>query len=215
MLPTSTHHFLRRHLAATPWYFRASFSISSFQCNWSEISTDNSSAIVLVVSLKTTFPYIWLRDASQSPECVHPSNSQRLSRTLISPSISNRSKMVSISPPMGFASSGQDGHESFYDRSFLKRHSSHEYLRFTRIYARSHGITVTFCRKAKIYSLPMNPCRNLGEYWLPLLRSSNTASFSSLTSQPKRLRMMNANCPRLRNCSVTFVSLGTAAYGTS
>jgi len=29
---------------------------------------------------------------------------------------------------MGFASSGQDGHESFYDRSFLKRHSSHDGL---------------------------------------------------------------------------------------
>ena len=126
MLLTTRYYFLGRHLAITPRYFRASFRTSSFQRNWSGISTDDRS--ITVESLKTTFPYIWLRDACQSPECVHPSNSQRLSQTSDIPlDIKPVQDGVELTAD-GMRIVWADGHESFYDRSFLRHHSSHDGL---------------------------------------------------------------------------------------
>jgi gamma-butyrobetaine dioxygenase len=79
---------------------------------------------ITIPSLKTSFPYIWLRDSCQSPVCVHPSTSQKLHRTSDIP--------INIKPiPGGIESSDDgiriewmDGHRSFFDLSFLERHSS-------------------------------------------------------------------------------------------
>ena len=117
------HMAIRR---VVPRYFHASFATSSLQRTWSTLSTDSSS--LTIDSLKATFPYVWLRDSCQSPECVHPSTSQKLHRTSDIPlDIKPIRDGVELTAD-GIRIVWTDGHESFFDRSFLERHSSYDKL---------------------------------------------------------------------------------------
>ncbi|KAF9011927.1 gamma-butyrobetaine hydroxylase [Cyathus striatus] len=83
--------------------------------------------ITLAALNNTTFPYIWLRDACQAPASVHPSTSQKLFRSSDIPfDISPQDITISN---QGLNVVWNDGHLSFFDRSFLERHSSPETLR--------------------------------------------------------------------------------------
>lgn len=90
--------------------------------SWSSLSIDDSS--ITVHSLNTSFPYVWLRDSCQSPDCVHPSTSQKLHATSDIP--------VDVKPAPGgvrlidegISIEWNTGHKSLYPRSFLERHSS-------------------------------------------------------------------------------------------
>ena len=120
----SVGHLGIRHIV--PRYFRASLATSSLQRTWSTLSTDKFS--LTVDSLKATFPYVWLRDSCQSTECVHPPSLQKLHRTSDIPL-----DIKPIRDGIELTSDGirivwTDGHESFFDRSFLERHSSHDKL---------------------------------------------------------------------------------------
>ncbi|KAG5643513.1 hypothetical protein DXG03_000705 [Asterophora parasitica] len=95
--------------------------------SWSTFTTGPSS--LTVDSLKASFPYVWLRDSCQSsPECIHPTTSQKLHRTSDIP--------LDIKPihdgvhltDAGIQISWTDGHKSFFSASFLERHSSPERL---------------------------------------------------------------------------------------
>jgi hypothetical protein len=96
------------------------------QRGWSSLSISENALIIN--SLGTTFPYVWLRDSCQSPTCVHPSTSQKLHRTSDIP--------LDIKPIPNGVQLGDDGlhiewvtgHKSFYPKSFLERHSSTDKL---------------------------------------------------------------------------------------
>ncbi|KAG6864398.1 hypothetical protein C0991_009868, partial [Blastosporella zonata] len=91
--------------------------------NWSDI-TIGSSALTLH-SLEATFPYVWLRDSCQSsPECIHPTTSQKLHKSSdIPPDIKPVKGGVHLSPD-GIDVEWEDGHKSHFTTSFLERYSS-------------------------------------------------------------------------------------------
>ncbi|KAF5384076.1 hypothetical protein D9615_003427 [Tricholomella constricta] len=102
-------------------------NLNSFRRNWSTLTTGPSS--LSVDSLRTSFPYVWLRDSCQSsPQSIHPTTSQKLHRTSDIP--------VDIKPihngvhltDNGIQIDWTDGHKSFFPASFLERHSSREKL---------------------------------------------------------------------------------------
>ncbi|KAJ7700464.1 hypothetical protein B0H17DRAFT_1047295 [Mycena rosella] len=89
---------------------------------WSSIAQDNER--LTIDALGASFPFVWLRDSCLSPECIHPSTSQKLHRTSDIP--------LDVKPADGgitLADGGlhirwADGHESFFPREFLHQHSS-------------------------------------------------------------------------------------------
>ncbi|KAF4612989.1 hypothetical protein D9613_011018 [Agrocybe pediades] len=101
----------------------------TFARNWTSL-TRSKEALTVHALDDTSFPYIWLRDACQSTECVHESNRQKLFRTSDIP--------LSIAPvedeggvrvtPEGIDITWTDGHRSSFDRAFLERHSSQRKL---------------------------------------------------------------------------------------
>ncbi|KAG6832195.1 hypothetical protein H0H87_002305 [Tephrocybe sp. NHM501043] len=98
------------------------FRLPAQRRSWSDLTINSSS--VTVHTLKTTFPFTWLRDSCQSPECIHPSTSQKLHKSSDIP--------LDIEPVEdgvrlwsdGIKILWKDGHTSHYTGSFLERHSS-------------------------------------------------------------------------------------------
>ncbi|KAG6909318.1 hypothetical protein DXG01_001117 [Tephrocybe rancida] len=90
--------------------------------NWSTLTSGPSS--LTVHSLNIDFPYTWLRDSCQSPECVHPTTSQKLHRSSDIPrDIKPVEGGVRLSQD-GIDIDWTDGHKSHFTASFLERHSS-------------------------------------------------------------------------------------------
>ncbi|KAF8960943.1 gamma-butyrobetaine hydroxylase [Flammula alnicola] len=72
----------------------------------------------------TSFPYVWLRDSCQSPDCVHPSTRQKLQRTSDIPlDVVPAEEGVKVTPT-GIDITWTDGHQSTFDHDFLARHAS-------------------------------------------------------------------------------------------
>ncbi|KAI0340253.1 Clavaminate synthase-like protein [Trametopsis cervina] len=70
------------------------------------------------------FPFRWLRDSCQCPQCVHPSTQQKLHRTSdISPAARPLPGGVRVSED-GIRIAWAPKHESFYSKDFLSRYSS-------------------------------------------------------------------------------------------
>lgn len=100
---------------------QSEFNLGSCRA-WSSFTTDHSS--ITVDSLHASFPYVWLRDACHSPDCVHPSTSQKLHRTSDIPlDIKPSPDGVQITDE-GIAIEWMDGHKSSFTKSFLGFHSS-------------------------------------------------------------------------------------------
>ncbi len=76
-----------------------------------------------IPELKESFPFAWLRDACQCPQCIHPSTRQKLFRTSDIPS---DVRPVEVNALTGDALKikWSTGHESAYDLAFLRGHSS-------------------------------------------------------------------------------------------
>ncbi|KAF7297464.1 Glycoside hydrolase family 5 protein [Mycena indigotica] len=75
------------------------------------------------------FPFRWLRDSCLSPECVHPSNSQKLHRSSDIPhDIQPATDGVRLADGQ-LHIRWKDGHQSVFPRDFLERHSSRERLK--------------------------------------------------------------------------------------
>lgn len=89
---------------------------------WSTLKAGPSS--LTVETLKATFPYVWLRDSCQSPECIHPTTSQKLHKSSDVPSdvkpVADGVRLLDD----GVAIEWTDGHKSHFSISFLERHSS-------------------------------------------------------------------------------------------
>jgi len=91
--------------------------------NWTTL-TQTKDALTIHALNDTPFPYIWLRDACQSPECVHESNRQKLFRTSDIPvDIAPAEAGVEVTTD-GIDITWTDGHKSSFDHSFLARHAS-------------------------------------------------------------------------------------------
>ncbi|KAL0571908.1 hypothetical protein V5O48_010055 [Marasmius crinis-equi] len=74
-----------------------------------------------------SFPYVWLRDSCQSRESVHPATTQKLHQTSDIP-LEIQPIAVKLVEEKGIAIEWEDGHRSYFDKEFLKRHSSPESL---------------------------------------------------------------------------------------
>ncbi|KDR77096.1 hypothetical protein GALMADRAFT_246282 [Galerina marginata CBS 339.88] len=86
--------------------------------------TRSQDALTIHALNNTSFPFVWLRDSCQSPECVHPSTRQKLHRTTDIPmNIAPAEEGVQITPS-GIDITWKDGHKSTFDHDFLERHSS-------------------------------------------------------------------------------------------
>ncbi|KAG5353737.1 hypothetical protein E4T56_gene6885 [Termitomyces sp. T112] len=94
--------------------------------SWSTLTKGPSS--LTVDTLKATFPYVWLRDSCQSPECIHPTTSQKLHKSSDIPldvkPIEGGVRLLDD----GIAIEWKDGHKSHFPISFLERHSSRKNL---------------------------------------------------------------------------------------
>ncbi|KAJ7639696.1 hypothetical protein DFH06DRAFT_1283941 [Mycena polygramma] len=91
---------------------------------WSSIARTQDGKGLVVDTLKSTFPFVWLRDSCRSPQCVHPSTSQKLHRTSdIDRDIRPAEGGLKITEE-GLQINWADGHNSFFPRDFLHRHSS-------------------------------------------------------------------------------------------
>ncbi|KAJ4489933.1 gamma-butyrobetaine hydroxylase [Lentinula aciculospora] len=96
-------------------------------------ATLNDDSLTIPGLNNATFPYIWLRDSCHSPACKHPETTQKL-HSSTDFDVDIRPKTVKIVED-GASETGRgvhiewpDGHLSFFPESFLKRHSSKEYL---------------------------------------------------------------------------------------
>ncbi|KAK1228844.1 hypothetical protein PQX77_008111 [Marasmius sp. AFHP31] len=78
-------------------------------------------------ALGASFPYVWLRDSCQSEQSVHPATTQKLHQTS-DISLDIRPTVVRLAGEKGIVIEWEDGHQSFFDKEFLKRHSSPENL---------------------------------------------------------------------------------------
>ncbi|KAF8646612.1 hypothetical protein AX16_007113 [Volvariella volvacea WC 439] len=108
----------RRPILSSRVYFKRAWS--SFTANDTSLTID---------ALKTSFSYVWLRDSCQSsPECIHPTTLQKLHRTSDIPVDIRPATNGIASKEDGFHIKWTDGHESFFHKSFLERHSSPENL---------------------------------------------------------------------------------------
>ncbi|KAF8830536.1 gamma-butyrobetaine hydroxylase [Lentinula edodes] len=96
-------------------------------------ATLNDDSLTIPSLNNATFPYIWLRDSCHSPECKHPETTQKL-HSSTDFDVDIRPKTVKIIEDneskggIGIHIEWPDGHVSFFPESFLKRHSSKEYL---------------------------------------------------------------------------------------
>ncbi|KAF9269377.1 gamma-butyrobetaine hydroxylase [Marasmius fiardii PR-910] len=115
-------------------YLRAASSIRTKASNWIRPGPHRSwSSLTMgdkdltIDTLRTSFPYVWLRDSCQGPECVHPTTTQKLHQTSdISPDV--KAVAVNLEGEKGISIEWEDGHKSFFERDFLERHSSQERL---------------------------------------------------------------------------------------
>lgn len=79
------------------------------------------------------YPYRWLRDSCQCPQCVHPTNRQKLHRTSDIPKNVKPAEDGVRRDADGVHITWGPGHRSFYPSAFLQRCSSREELsRFHR-----------------------------------------------------------------------------------
>ncbi|KAJ7111479.1 hypothetical protein C8R44DRAFT_799562 [Mycena epipterygia] len=89
---------------------------------WSSIAHNPDG--LAIEALGASFPFVWLRDSCLSPECIHPSTSQKLHRTSDIPRdirpVEGGVRLVAD----GLHIAWIDGHKSFFPREFLHRHSS-------------------------------------------------------------------------------------------
>ncbi|KAJ3862043.1 gamma-butyrobetaine hydroxylase [Lentinula novae-zelandiae] len=96
-------------------------------------ATLNDNSLTIPSLDNATFPYIWLRDSCSSPECKHPETTQKLHSSTdfdvdIRPKTVNIIENYESEGGIGIRIEWPDGHVSFFPESFLKRHSSKEYL---------------------------------------------------------------------------------------
>lgn len=91
---------------------------------WSSISRTEDDYELVIDALGASFPFVWLRDSCLSPECIHPSTSQKLHRTSDIPRDIRPAKDGVNLTSDGLQISWADGHKSFFPREFLHRHSS-------------------------------------------------------------------------------------------
>jgi gamma-butyrobetaine dioxygenase len=74
------------------------------------------------------FPYQWLRDSCQCPECIDPSTRQKLRSTAdVNPDIRPADAGIDVGDN-GVNVTWNTGHRSFYTNSFLHYHSSRRNL---------------------------------------------------------------------------------------
>ena len=98
---------------------------SLFRRRFSSIVVESDG--VSIPALRSSFPFIWLRDSCQCPQCVHPSTRQKLHRTSdfasgIKPAsveAADNGLRVSWTQP-----NSDTRHISFYPASFLAWHVS-------------------------------------------------------------------------------------------
>ncbi|THU82272.1 gamma-butyrobetaine hydroxylase [Dendrothele bispora CBS 962.96] len=98
--------------------------------SWSSFTLGDNALTVDALN-NTSFPYLWLRDSCQSPECVHPATSQKLHRSSDIPLDIKPIHVKLIdeqSTDPGLRIEWQDGHISSFQKSFLERHISPESL---------------------------------------------------------------------------------------
>lgn len=77
----------------------------------------------------TKYPFRWLRDSCQCPECVHPSTKQKLHRSSDVPAnISPAPNGIQVRDN-GVEIQWDSGHRSFYPSDLLHNHSSPQTLR--------------------------------------------------------------------------------------
>lgn len=76
----------------------------------------------------TEYPFRWLRDSCQCPQCVHPSNRQKLHRTSDIPKNVEPAKDGVRKDADGVHITWRSGHQSFYPSPFLQRYSSPQEL---------------------------------------------------------------------------------------
>lgn len=79
------------------------------------------------------FPFRWLKDSCQCPQCIHPSTQQKLHRTSdIAPNVRPESDAIRVAED-GIHVSWGPNHKAFYSSEFLDRYSSpsklHEFHR--------------------------------------------------------------------------------------
>jgi hypothetical protein len=91
---------------------------------WSSIARTQDGEGLVIDALGASFPFVWLRDSCLSPECVHPSTSQKLHRTSDIPRTIRPAEDGIKLTSDGLQISWTDGHKSFFPRDFLHRHSS-------------------------------------------------------------------------------------------
>ncbi|CAA7266247.1 unnamed protein product [Cyclocybe aegerita] len=94
--------------------------------------TQGPDALTVHALNDTSFPYVWLRDACQSPESVHPSTKQKLTKTVdvdeaIRPG--GEAGVLLVAKESGNDFDGieiawTDGHRSTYTKEFLERYAS-------------------------------------------------------------------------------------------
>ncbi|KAF7319647.1 Glycoside hydrolase family 5 protein [Mycena chlorophos] len=100
--------------------------IRSQRRHWSSFTRTQDAVSIDAVG---TFPFRWLRDSCLSPDCVHPSTSQKLHRSSdIAANVQPTSEGIQLSTN-GLRIRWTDGHESVFPKSFLERHASREKLR--------------------------------------------------------------------------------------
>ncbi|KAI0790701.1 Clavaminate synthase-like protein [Abortiporus biennis] len=75
-----------------------------------------------------SYPFRWLRDSCQCPECVHPSTRQKLHRTSDIPGDVGPKKDGVKAIPSGLQIQWQSGHLSFYPKNLLQAHSTPDNL---------------------------------------------------------------------------------------
>ncbi|KAF8127811.1 hypothetical protein K438DRAFT_917781 [Mycena galopus ATCC 62051] len=92
---------------------------------WSSIARTEDDEGLVIDALGASFPFIWLRDSCLSPDCIHPSTSQKLHRTTNTPRTIFRPAHDGVKlTDDGLQIKWADGHNSFFPRDFLHRHSS-------------------------------------------------------------------------------------------
>jgi hypothetical protein len=74
----------------------------------------------------TTFPYVWLRDSCQSPQCVNPATGHKLHRTSdIPPNIAPiEGEAGAQVTDTGLEILWKDGHRSLFEKTWLQRYAS-------------------------------------------------------------------------------------------
>jgi len=127
----------------TPWHWHTR--------NWTTY-TQTTNALTIHALNNISFPYIWLRDSCQSPECIHPNSKQKLHRSSdiplnIAPTEEEGVKVTSS----GIDITWNDGHKSSFDEEFLQRHASTSKLMEWHL---DQHLTVEAWTRASLSNLP-------------------------------------------------------------